>query len=118
MWSGSVRSRYSILIVSGILLFGPLLTDGAELLRDPTRPWPYSGIPGIPVVMQAKAAKFNVTAILVSEKRRVAIVNGQQVSEGDQVDGATVVEILAHSLRLNLRGKEFTALLPPDALRK
>ncbi len=116
-----MRSRYSILIVSGVLLFGPLLTDGAELLRDPTRPWPYSGtpgIPGIPVVKQAKASKFSVTAILVSEKRRVAIVNGQQVSEGDQVDGATVVEILAHSLRLNLRGKEFTTLLLPDALRE
>ena len=116
-----MRSRYSILIVSAVLLFGPLLTDGAELLRDPTRPWPYSGTPGtpgIPVVMQAKASKFSVTAILVSEKRRVAIVNGQHVSEGDQVDGATVVEILAHSLRLNLRGKEFTTLLLPDALRK
>ncbi len=108
-----MRSRYSILIVSGVLLFGPLLTDGAELLRDPTRP--YSGKS---VVVPARAAKFSVTAILVSEKRRVAIVNGQHVSEGDQVDGATVVEILAHSLRLNLRGKEFTTPLLPDALRK
>ncbi len=117
-----MRSRYSILIVSGVLLFGPLLTDGAEVLRDPTRPYSgkpgIPGIPGIPEVMPARAAKFSVTAILVSEKRRVAIVNGQHVSEGDQVDGATVVEILAHSLRLNLRGKEFTTLLLPDALRK
>ena len=111
-----MRSRYSILIVSGVLLFGPLLTDGAELLRDPTRP--YSGKPVVVPAKAARAAMFSVTAILVSEKRRVAIVNGQQVSEGDQVDGATVVEILAHSLRLNLRGKEFTTLLLPDALRK
>lgn len=113
-----MRSRYSILIVSGVLLFGPLLTDGAELLRDPTRPWPYSGIPGIPVVMQAKAAKFNVTAILVSEKRRVAIVNGQQVSEGDQVDGATVVEILADSCRLDLLGKAITTRVLSVGFRK
>ncbi len=114
-----MRSRYSIFVVSGVLLFGPLLTDGAELLRDPTRPYSGKpGIPGIPEVMPARASKFSVTAILVSEKRRVAIVNGQHVSEGDQVDGATVVEILAHSLRLNLRGKEFTTPLLPDALRK
>lgn len=111
-----MRSRYSIFVVSGVLLFGPLPTDGAEVLRDPTRP--YSGKPGIPEVMPARAAKFSVTAILVSENRRVAIVNGQHVSEGDQVDGATVVEILAQSLRLKLRGKEFTTPLLPDSLRE
>ena len=109
-----MRSRYSMLAVSSVLLFGPLLTDGAELLRDPTRPYSARAV----VVMPAKAAAFSVTAILVSQKRRVAIVNGQRVSEGDQVDGATVVEILADGLRLNLHGKEFTTRLLPDALRK
>ncbi len=114
MWSGSVRSRYSILIVSGVLLFGALPTDGAELLRDPTRP--YSGTPV--VVVSARDTSFRVTAIFISEKRRVAVVNGQQVSEGDRVDGAAVVEILANSIRLNLRGKEFTTRLLPGGLRK
>jgi MSHA biogenesis protein MshK len=114
MWSGSVRSRYSVLIVSGVLLFGPLPTDGAELLRDPTRP--YSSTPV--VVISARDTSFRVTAIFISEKRRVAIVNGQRVREGDQVNGATVVEILANNLRLNLRGKEFTTRLLPDAVRK
>ncbi len=109
-----MRSRYSILVVSGVLLFGPIPTDGAELLRDPTRP--YSGKPV--VVVSAKDTSFRVTAIFISEKRRVAIVNGQRVSEGDRVDGASVVEILANSLRLNLRGKEFTTRLLPIAVRK
>ncbi len=108
-----MHSRCSMLTVSAVLLFGPLLTEGAELLRDPTRP--YSATP---VVMPASAKAFSVSAILVSQKRRVAIVNGQRVSEGDQVDGATVVEILADGLRLNLHGKEFTTRLLPDALRK
>ncbi len=109
-----MRSRYSMLIVSGVLLFGPLPTDGAELLRDPTRP--YSGTPV--VFMSARDTSFRVTAIFIFEKRRVAIVNGQRVSEGDRVDGATVVEILANSLRLNLRGKELTTRLLPGGLRK
>ncbi len=108
-----MHSCCSVLTVSAVLLFGPLLTDGAELLRDPTRP--YSATP---VFIPAKAAAFSVSAILVSQKRRVAIVNGQRVSEGDQVDGATVVEILADGLRLNLHGKEFTTRLLPYALRK
>ena len=109
-----MRSRYSMLTVSSVLLFGPLLTDGAELLRDPTRPYSARAV----VVMPAKAAAFSVTAILVSQKRRVAIVNGQRVSEGDRVDGATVVKILADSLRLNLDGKELTTRLPPDGFRQ
>ncbi len=109
-----MRSRYSMLIVSGVLLFGPLPTDGAELLRDPTRP--YSGKPV--VVVSARDTSFRVTAIFISENRRVAIVNGQRVSEGDRVDGATVVEILANSLRLNLRGKAFTTRLLPGGVRK
>ncbi len=113
MWSGSVHSRCSNLTVGAVLLFGPLLTDGAELLRDPTRPYSAG-----PVVRSARVTTFRVTAILMSEKRRVAIVNGQRVSEGDRVDGATVVKILADSLRLNLDGKELTTRLPPDGFRQ
>jgi hypothetical protein len=105
--------------VSAVLLFGPLLTDGAEVLRDPTRPYAVAPV-ATPTTASAvaKGTGFSVTAILVSKKRRVAIVNGKRVSEGDKVDGATVVKILADRLRLDLDGKEFTTRLPPDALRK
>ena len=116
-----MRSRCSILTVSAVLLFGPLLTDGAEVLRDPTRPYsakPVAEPTTVKGIATAKATRFSVSAILVSQKRRVAIVNGKRVSEGDQVDGATVVKILADRLRLDLDGKEFTTRLPPDALRK
>ena len=107
-----MRSPFSMLTVSTVLLFGPLLTDGAESLRDPTRP--FSARSFVP----ARAATFNVTAIFVSQKRRVAIVNGRRVTEGDQVDGAIVVEILTNGLRLNLHGKELTTRLLPAGLRK
>lgn len=114
-----MRSRCSMLTVSAVLLAGPLLTDGAEVLRDPTRPYaaaPVAEPTGARVI--AKVTRFSVSAILVSEKRRVAIVNGKRVSEGDKVDGATVVKILADRLQLDLQGKEITTRLLPDALRK
>ncbi len=117
-----MRNRCSILTVSAVLLAGPLLTDGAEVLRDPTRPYSVAPVVTTPTgaraIAKAKATGFNVTTILVSEKRRVAIVNGKRVSEGDQVDGATVVKILADRLQLDLHGKEITTRLLPDALRK
>ena len=111
MRSGSVRSCYLMLTVSALLLFAPLLTDAAESLRDPTRPYspPRRSVP-------VRAVTFSVTAIFTSQKRRVAIVNRQRVVEGDQVDGATVVEILKDRLRLNLHGKEVTTRLRPGGL--
>ena len=107
-----MRSGWTTLIVSAALLFGPLLTDGAESLRDPTRPY------SVRTVVPTAVAAFNVTAIFVSQKRRLAIVNGQRVTEGDLVDGATVVEIRKDGLRLNLEGKELTTRLLPAGLRK
>ena len=107
-----MRSRCSFLLMSAVMLLGPLLTDGAELLRDPTRPYSARSF------VRATAPTFKVMAILVSQQRRVAIVNGQRVTEGDQVDGATVVEILRQELRLDFRGKEITARLLPAGLRK
>ena len=113
-----MHSRCSMLTVSAVLLFGPLLTVGAELLRDPTRPYATPVVAATRGPAKARPATFSVSAILVSQKRRVAIVNGKRVSEGDQVDGATVVKILADRLRLNFHGKEITTRLLPDPLRK
>ena len=106
-----MRSYISILSVSAILLLGPLQTDGAELLRDPTRPY------SARAVVPSSVGSFVVSAIFVSKDRRVAIVNGQRVIEGDQIDGATVIEILADSLRINFHGKEISTRLLPAGLR-
>ena len=111
-----MRNRYSILTLSAVLLFGPLLADEAKLLRDPTRPWSARSVAA--AVTGNTTSSFRVTAIFTSEKRRIAIVNGQRVSEGDQVDGATVVEILADDLRLDLNGKAITRRVLPNGFRQ
>ncbi|MCH8335587.1 MAG: hypothetical protein IIC61_06810 [Proteobacteria bacterium] len=106
-------SRYSMLTAVAILLSGPALAGSEELLSDPTRPWSAKSSVAAPT----SAAGFRVTAIFTSEMRRIAIVNGQRVSEGDQVDGATVVEILADSCRLDLLGKAITTRVLPIGFR-
>ncbi len=115
-----MRNRYSLLTVLVALLFGPLLASGQELLRDPTRP--YSAKPVATTAMGTETATgvtgFRVTAIFTSEKRRIAVVNGQRVGEGDLVDGATVVEILADALRLNFEGKAITTRVLPNGFRQ
>jgi hypothetical protein len=50
--------------------------------------------------------------------RRIAVVNGLRVTEGDKVGGATVVEILADRLRLSLGDKAITSRVLPYGFRK
>ena len=117
-----MRNRYSLLTVLVALLFGPLLASGQELLRDPTRP--YSAKPvattatGTATATATGVTGFRVTAIFTSKERRIAVVNGQRVGEGDLVDGATVVEILADALRLNVQGKAITTRVLPNGFRQ
>ncbi len=119
-----MRNRYSILIVLVALLFGPLLASGQELLRDPTRPYSAKSVATTATATATATGTttgvtgFRVTAIFTSEKRRIAVVNGQRVGEGDLVDGATVVEILADALRLNYQGKAITTHVLSNRFRQ
>lgn len=106
-----MHRRHSILIVTAVLMFGSQLAH-ADTLRDPTRPYTTSHVVG------SKTAPFVVSAIFASKQRRVAIVNGQAVVEGETIDGAIVVEILQDSLRLRLDGNEILARVVPAGLRK
>jgi hypothetical protein len=117
-----VRNRYSILTVLVALLFGPLLASGQELLRDPTRPYSAKSVATTATATATGTTTgvtgFRVTAIFTSEKRRIAVVNGQRVGEGDLVDGATVVEIRADALRLNYQGKAITTHVLSNRFRR
>ncbi len=113
-----MRNRYSLLAVLVALLFAPLLASGQELLRDPTRPYFAKPVATTGTATATAATGFRVTAIFTSEKRRIAVVNGQRVGEGDLVDGATVVEILADALRLNVQGKAITTRVLPNGFRQ
>ena len=110
--------RYSILTLAVVLLVTPILANAQETLRDPTRPWSARSVAPVGTVTATGVTGFRVTAIFTSDKRRIAIVNGQRVSEGDRVDGATVVEILVDALRLNYQGKAITSRVLPYGFRK
>jgi len=109
-----VRNRFFILIATAALLLGVVPTASADSDRDPTRPYSAPSV----VSPGKSTSPFNVSAIFVSKARRVAIVNGQRVTEGDSINGAVVVEINKDALRLNLNGKELTTRLLPAGLRK
>jgi sRNA-binding protein len=44
---------------------------------------------------------------MVFDNSRSAIINGERVREGDEVEGATVLEIDLEGVRLRFNGEEF-----------
>ncbi|MBT8090254.1 MAG: general secretion pathway protein GspB [Gammaproteobacteria bacterium] len=109
-----MRNCVLLLTVTAALLLGSVPTADAQSDRDPTRPYSAPSV----VSPGNSQSGFNVSAIFVSKIRRVAIVNGRRVTEGDSINGAIVVEINKDALRLNLNGKELTTRLLPAGLRK
>lgn len=67
--------------------------------NDPTRPLHYN----------SSAATANsglrLSSILISDNRRIAVINGQLVSEGDTVAGATLIRILDNRVHVTINGK-------------
>ncbi len=102
----------ALLSVAAIALLVLLPTASANELRDPTRP--YSATP-----RSADAATpYQLSAVFVARDRRVAIINGRRVVEGDRIGGATVTAIHDNRVQLNRSGKEVVVRLLPGAPRK
>jgi type II secretory pathway component PulC len=103
----------------GILIAGLLLTIAAgeacfaeDAPRDPTRPYSAS-VPGT-----TATASYRVNAIIISDDRRVAIVNGKRVGIGSAVHDATVIAIEKDHLILQRNGQYITARLKDGAPRR
>lgn len=78
-------------------LFAALLSISVQALNDPTRPSYYQQ-------GAAKKTTFKLNSVLWSKQRRVAIINGKALSEGDVIAGAKVVKIEKHQVRINQNG--------------
>ncbi len=93
----------SFLVLALLCGLGVVPSARAEL-GDPTRP------PDISTVtvesLESGNAPFRVSSILMAPGRKIAIVNDSRVEIGDEVDGATVSEINAQAVLLELGGEE------------
>ncbi len=93
----------SFLVLALLWGLGMVPSARAEL-GDPTRP------PDVSTVAvespESGDAPFRVSTILIAPGRKVAIVNGSRVEVGDKVGGATVSEINAQAVLLELGGEE------------
>jgi len=86
-----------------VLFAGCGIAFGANRLGDPTRP-PAVASPS----STSTRVHWQVTSILFSPQRRVAVVNGRLVTEGEEVDGARVLTIRPASVELRYRTHRLT----------
>ena len=114
----------------GFLGFGTLVQ--AQELRDPMQPPPYAlkkfqqakwakkGKVTKPNVVKPSHKPFQLSSILISNKRKIAIIDDQMLSIGDKIRDAKLVKLTRDTARLLRKGKVINLSLNNDftAIRK
>lgn len=83
----NARRVLLLLVLTAATAVAQAQPDGAQ---DPTRP-PQALVTAVATV--APAAQLNLDSILVGRDRRVAVINGQVMGEGDSAAGLRVLKI-------------------------
>jgi len=106
------NGRVSIVCSTLALLAISATGFAGEALRDPTRPYTARE------ALAASAPRYKVNAIIVSDERRIAIINGKRIGVGGRVNGATVISIEKRELKLDVDGQEITLRLNSGGSRQ
>lgn len=76
---------------------------------DPTRPTSLSEPEPARAV---QGPRWRLQSTLVADHRRVAVINGRTVAQGERVDGAQLVEVRPDGVTLEQDGQRFQLRLP------
>ena len=79
------------------------LPAAADVLTDPTRP-PANWEPKPTAAQSQTAAVPRLTSVLVSATRRVAVIDGVPLAEGETANGVTVVHVARDWVDASVRG--------------
>ena len=100
-----MMSRLLMLVFSlGALCVHAPLVAASPGLPDPTRPQNMV----LPETSATPAQHFILGSVLISSQRSVAIINGERVTVGAQVDGATIRKIEKNRVELVSNGRVIT----------
>ena len=112
-WSELLGLQIPLLkiLACGVLISLPVLSEakevateatakktGSQELRDPTRPLNFT----VPKVVGAKK-KVALNSVLISEQRKLAVINGKALMGNQSHDGVKVVKISLKTNRIDER---------------
>lgn len=107
--------------MASVVLLGPVfalaaMPSGAQALADPTRP---PSVAGLAVMDSGGGASGPVLqSILLSSKRRLAVIDGRVVKVGDRIGEARIVAIDYDSVKISDEGGISVMKLLPDAQKE
>lgn len=94
-------------LLPGALVVAMLMAAGVATaqqgLGDPTRPT--SMTEPEPARKAGSGPRWRLQSTLVADSRRLAVINGRTVSQGERIDGATVREVRPGSVTLDVEGR-------------
>lgn len=104
--------RYAVLIVMLAALATTLSSLATAEVPDPTRPmsgaeamaWVRGDKPGVTETLP----DLHLESVLISSRRRVAVINGRRVAEGEELLGARILEIRPDGVRIQRAGNQHT----------
>ena len=103
------RSRLLTAVVATLIM------PAAMAAKDPTRPPAYHrGAATVATPVQ----QFRVESIIRGSDRRVAVINGQRLTEGEAVDGARLIRIEADAVVLLWQGQRQRIAINKPSLKK
>ena len=102
-----------------VLLLGGVIPAAAENLSDPTKPWAYKPQAAGDAGAAAAAVKTPaLSSTMISPERRIAVIDGQIVQEGDRLGSKKVIAIEAGLVRLRGPQGNSTLTLLPAPIKK
>ena len=107
----------AVVVLLALGFFGVGALAKAEELRDPMQPpalalqkfrqakWSGKSTPTKSSVSKTKPKPLQLTSILISPNRRIAIIDDQMLAVGDRIRGARLIKLTPMSARLVRKGK-------------
>ncbi len=97
------------IVVASIVYGRPVSADS----RDPTRPLSYTESSEIKGQITISRGSLIVESILISSRRRIVVINGRSLGEGDYFDGMQITVIGEDSVGIRSEGEVF--FLKPES---
>ncbi len=101
-------------LVSLPIIAAMLLSQQVQAFHDPTRPTEPDVYFGSSI---RNNSAWSLQSILSASDRRIAIINGTRVREGDVIGSAKVISIGESKVVLNTGGQRFTLRLLPTSIK-
>ena len=114
----NLRTKRILYAAIGVAYFASMPTSlaNAQVIVDPMRPANAPRVAAGPTRSAAPAVGPRLTAVFLNGVRRIAVVDGRVVREGDRLSDGVVAEISADSVRVQRAAQMHTLKLPKSVM--